>query len=241
MISASRKSEKQPVLSVTDTCERPRVHLFVLSPTEKPEKQARRKNGLYGLIPCCIPVLFCIIMYREFEKERFPIERLCPTLMTWFLYLATGVLLAVSAAASPEKTKKALKKAQNTFVNILPPLTAMLLLVSISVAMLPQKVIASLIGEESGFFGQVLASLIGSLTLMPGFVAFPMAKVLLEHGAGVAQIAVFVSTLMMVGAATAPLEASFFGWKATLLRNGMAYFWSFGIGYTVWLAVRIWI
>ncbi len=40
VISASRKSEKQPVLSVTDTSERPRVHLFVLSPTEKPEKQA---------------------------------------------------------------------------------------------------------------------------------------------------------------------------------------------------------
>lgn len=161
--------------------------------------------------------------------------------MTWFLYLATGAALAVSAAVSREKTKKALKKAWNSFMNVLPALAAMLFLVSISIALLPERVIAALIGEESGFFGQVLASVIGSITLIPAFVAFPMAKVLLEHGAGAAQMAVFVSTLMMVGVATAPLEASFFGWKATFLRNGMAYFYSFVAGYVVWLAVTAWI
>ncbi|MGD9820999.1 MAG: hypothetical protein AB7U27_05550, partial [Aminobacteriaceae bacterium] len=160
--------------------------------------------------------------------------------MTWFLYLAAGAALAVSAAASREKTKKALNKAWNSFLNVLPALAAMLFLVSISVALLPERVIASLIGEESGFFGQILASVIGSITLIPAFVAFPMAKVLMEHGAGAAQMAVFASTLMMVGVATAPLEASFFGWKATLFRNGMAYFYSFAVGYVVWLAVKAW-
>lgn len=172
--------------------------------------------------------------YQFFERTWF-----CS--MTLFLYLAAVVSLAVSAALSREKTKKAMKKAWNSFLNILPPLAAMLFFVSISIALLPERVIAALIGEESGFFGQVLASVIGSITLIPAFVAFPMAKVLLEHGAGVAQMAVFVSTLMMVGVATAPMEASFFGWKATLLRNGMAYFYSYVVGYVVWLAVTAWI
>lgn len=172
--------------------------------------------------------------YQFFERTWF-----CS--MTLFLYLAAGVSLAVSAALSREKTKKAMKKAWNSFLNILPPLAAMLFFVSISIALLPERVIAALIGEESGFFGQVLASVIGSITLIPAFVAFPMAKALLEHGAGVAQMAVFVSTLMMVGVATAPMEASFFGWKATLLRNGMAYFYSYVVGYVVWLAVTAWI
>ena len=66
-----------------------------------------------------------------------------------------------------------------------------------------------------------------------------MAKILVENGAGIAQMAVFVSTLMMVGVATAPLEASFFGWRATILRNGMAYFYSFVVGYAVWLTVAL--
>jgi len=114
-----------------------------------------------------------------------------------------------------------------------------LLLVSFSVAFLPERVIASFIGEESGVLGQILASVLGSLTLIPGFIAFPMAKILVENGAGIAQMAVFVSTLMMVGVATAPLEASFFGWRATILRNGMAYFYSFVVGYAVWLTVAL--
>ena len=160
--------------------------------------------------------------------------------MTWFLYIAAAAGLAFSAAANPANTKKSLRKAWNSFCNVLPALAAMLLLVSIMIALLPERVIAALIGEESGFFGQFLASLVGSATLIPTFVAFPMAKVLMEHGAGVAQMAVFVSTLMMVGVATAPLEASFFGWRATVLRNGMAYIYSFVVGYVVWTAVTLW-
>lgn len=160
--------------------------------------------------------------------------------MTWFLYIAAAAGLAFSAAANPANTKKSLRKAWNSFCNVLPALAAMLLLVSIMIALLPERVIAALIGEESGFFGQFFASLVGSATLIPAFVAFPMAKVLMEHGAGVAQMAVFVSTLMMVGVATAPLEASFFGWRATVLRNGMAYIYSFVVGYVVWTAVTLW-
>jgi uncharacterized membrane protein YraQ (UPF0718 family) len=159
--------------------------------------------------------------------------------MTWFLYITAGAFLAASALSSREKTKRALFKAWKSFVNIVPAFFSVLLLVSFSIAFLPERVIASLIGDESGFTGQILASVLGSLTLIPGFIAFPMAKMLLENGAGIAQMAVFVSTLMMVGVMTAPLEASFFGWKATILRNGMAYFYSFIVGYAVWTAVTL--
>ena len=159
--------------------------------------------------------------------------------MTWFLYLAAGLSLGASAAKNPERTKKALKKAWRTFVNILPSFLAVLLLVSLSLAFLPGRVIASLLGEQSGLLGQVLASIIGSITLIPGYIAFPMAKMLLENGAGTVQIVVFISTLMMVGVVTAPLEASFFGWRATLMRNGMAWAYSFLAGYLVHLAVTL--
>lgn len=39
--------------------------------------------------------------------------------------------------------------------------------------------------------------MIGSITLIPGFVAVPLAAALLKNGAGYMQIATFVSTLMM--------------------------------------------
>ena len=72
-----------------------------------------------------------------------------------------------------------------------------------------------------------MAAIIGSVTLVPGFVAFPLAAVLIESGAGLMQIAVFISTLMMVGIVTIPLEIKYFGKKAALIRNSLAFAFSF--------------
>jgi hypothetical protein len=66
-----------------------------------------------------------------------------------------------------------------------------------------------------------------------------MAKVLLDHGAGVAQMAVFISTLMMVGVVTLPLEIRYFGVKAAVWRNLLAYCYAFLIGYGVWIFVKV--
>ena len=72
-----------------------------------------------------------------------------------------------------------------------------------------------------------MAAIIGSVTLVPGFVAFPLAAALIESGAGLMQIAVFISTLMMVGIVTIPLEIKYFGKKAALIRNSLAFAFSF--------------
>jgi uncharacterized membrane protein YraQ (UPF0718 family) len=66
-----------------------------------------------------------------------------------------------------------------------------------------------------------------------------MAKMLLENGAGMAQMAVFISTLMMVGVVTFPLESRYFRFRATLWRNILAYFYAFIIGYAVSVVVGV--
>lgn len=60
------------------------------------------------------------------------------------------------------------------------------------------------------------------LTLIPGFVAFPLAAALLKNGAGYSQIAAFVSSLVMVGVVTLPMEFEVFGKRAAILRNVLA-------------------
>jgi uncharacterized membrane protein YraQ (UPF0718 family) len=74
---------------------------------------------------------------------------------------------------------------------------------------------------------------IGSITLIPGFIAFPLAKILLENGAGISQIAAFISTLMMVGIITIPLEIKYWGKKATFIRNALAFIFSIIIAMTM--------
>src|SRR6056297_1364159 len=93
--------------------------------------------------------------------------------------------------------------------------------------------ISKVVGSESGWFGVLISSVIGSITLIPGFVAFPMADMLLENGAGYMQIAVFVSTLMMVGIVTAPVEIKYFDKRLTVERNVLAFLFSFLVAFII--------
>ena len=83
-----------------------------------------------------------------------------------------------------------------------------------------------------------MASLVGAVTLIPAFVAFPTAKILLDAGAGVLQIGVFVSTLMMVGVVTLPVETRYFGRKTAVGRNLLALAFSFLVAILLGMAVK---
>jgi uncharacterized membrane protein YraQ (UPF0718 family) len=104
-------------------------------------------------------------------------------------------------------------------------------------AVLNPTTISRIIGSDSGWFGIILAAIIGSVTLIPGFVAFPTAAVLLENGAGYMQIAAFISTLMMVGIITIPVEIKYFGKRISIIRNVLAFLFSFLVAYLIGLVV----
>lgn len=156
---------------------------------------------------------------------------------TYILYGVTGALLVLSLVKNKEKTTKALIKAWKAFENILPEFLVVILLVGVLLAVLDPAVISSVIGENSGWMGVAIASAVGSVTLIPGFVAFPTAALLLEGGAGYMQIGAFVSTLMMVGVVTVPVEIRYFGKKLTLWRNVLAFGFSYLVAYIIGLAV----
>lgn len=146
--------------------------------------------------------------------------------MTKVFYGLAITSLILSFCKSKQKTKMALKKAFKSFENILPQLSAILLLIGLLLSILTPEQISLLVGNKSGWFGVIIASVIGAITLIPGFVAFPLAAALLQSGAGYMQIAAFVSTLMMVGVVTIPVEIKYFGKKATIIRNSLAFVFS---------------
>ena len=57
----------------------------------------------------------------------------------------------------------------------------MLVCISIMLVVLPENVISEMLVGQNQFIGMLLATVIGSVTLMPGFVAFPLASILLER------------------------------------------------------------
>lgn len=149
------------------------------------------------------------------------------------LYFITVGLLVVSYVKDKKKTKMALKKAWKAFENILPEFLVVILLVGVLLAVLNPTVISKIIGSDSGWYGVVLAALVGGITLIPGFIAFPTAALLLKGGAGYMQIGAFISTLMMVGVVTIPVETKYFGRKLTIWRNTIAFFFSFVVAFII--------
>lgn len=159
--------------------------------------------------------------------------------MNAVLYGATSFLLFLSFIKDKKKTKLALKKAWKSFENILPEFLVVIGFVGISLALINPNWISKVLGDQSGGLGIFLASLIGAVTLIPGFVAFPTAALLLKGGAGVSQIAAFVSSLMMVGMVTLPVEAKYFGKKLALQRNILAYIFSIVVAIALGIGVKI--
>lgn len=149
------------------------------------------------------------------------------------LYAITIILLALSFSKSRQKTKMALKKAWKAFENILPQFLGILIMIGLILAIVDTQFISGIIGDESGWFGVLTAALIGAITLIPGFLAFPTAAMLRDSGAGLMQIGAFVSSLMMVGVVTLPVEMKYFGKKMAIHRNLLAFAFSFVVALVI--------
>ncbi|MCM0649043.1 permease [Clostridium swellfunianum] len=152
---------------------------------------------------------------------------------TLILYGSALALLLLSYIKDKGKTKKALKKAWKSFENVLPQFLGIIFIIGLTLAVLKPEVISKVIGNESGIIGVIIAAVVGSVTLMPTFVAFPTADMLLKNGAGFAQVGALVSTLTLVGVVTYGLEAKYIGKKAAFYRNFIAFIFSFIVAYVI--------
>jgi len=152
---------------------------------------------------------------------------------TYSLYGVAAILLGISFVKDKKKTALSLKRAWKMFVNVLPQFVAILLLIGLLLAVVTPETIQRVIGTESGFVGMVITSLLGAIALIPALIAFPVAAELLNNGAGITQIAVFISTLTMVGFVTLPMETKYLGKKVAVLRNVLAYLFAFATAFVI--------
>lgn len=142
------------------------------------------------------------------------------TIVMWGLVLAG---YAVSAKTSPAKTRKALLVSARSLVRVIPMMLGIVGIIGIAFAVIPPEWISRYLGQESGLFGMAFASVIGSITLIPGIIAFPLTGSLYRQGASVATISAFITTLTMVGVLTLPAEIQHIGRRAALVRNILSF------------------
>lgn len=135
------------------------------------------------------------------------------------LYSIALAGLLASFIKDKKKTRQALIKAWKSFSNILPQVFTMMFIIGISLSLLDPTTISRLIGAESGLLGIAISLIIGSITMIPPFIGFPLGASLLQGGAGYPQVAALVSTLIAVGVITLPVEMKYFTREMAITRN----------------------
>ena len=138
------------------------------------------------------------------------------------LLAITAGALVLSLLADRRKTLAGVRKGLTRFRSILPALAGDRAGVSLLLAAVTPDMLRDVLGG-SGPLPFVVALLVGSVALMPGFIAYPLAGVLRANGASNPVLAAFITTLMMVGVVTLPIEARFLGWRVALWRNALAF------------------
>ena len=142
------------------------------------------------------------------------------------LWIITGAALIASFFADRHKTFAAAARGFQLLRGILPLLLGVLALVSLILAAVTPEMMEHVLAGR-GPLPFLAAFGLGSVALIPGFIAYPLTAVFKQHGASYAVQAAFITSLMMVGILTLPIEARFFGWRVSLLRNGLALFGAF--------------
>ncbi|MCK4258878.1 MAG: hypothetical protein KAX49_07860 [Halanaerobiales bacterium] len=142
---------------------------------------------------------------------------------TVILLLVTVLALVFSLYKDRGKTLESIKKAKGMMGGMISDIVGVLLLIGLILALIPEEVIRSLLGEGKIISSTIGAAIVGTITIIPAFVAFPLVGSLKDSGANIIALTAFLTTLTMVGFITFPLEMKTFGKKFALRRNLISF------------------
>lgn len=106
---------------------------------------------------------------------------------------------------------------------MLPVVLIIILFIGLLLGFASPETISKFIGEQSGWGGFLLIAILGAAAHIPSLLAFPIAASLIDSGAAITSVTVFITTLTMIGIVTLPLEIQLMGKKFAILRNGLSF------------------
>ncbi|MFO7790447.1 MAG: hypothetical protein R6V32_07740 [Bacteroidales bacterium] len=137
------------------------MHTFNLRSMEAYPYEQRDKNVLYKTDH------FKTRIIELKEGEKLPPDEPCE--MDDFV-----VFYLVSFIANKQKSLEGMKRGVMQFLKLLPTLLSVIILVSIAMYFIPEKTLITYFGDQAGVLGYVSAALVGSVSLIPGFIPIAM-------------------------------------------------------------------
>jgi uncharacterized membrane protein YraQ (UPF0718 family) len=156
-------------------------------------------------------------------------------IFTILLWVTTCILFIISMTKDKQKTLSSIKMAKGMMKNMIGEIVAILFLIGLVLTFIPPDTIKNVLESSNVFLSTVVSAIVGSITLIPAFVAFPLVGSFVDIGVSIIPSVAFLTTLTMVGIVTIPLEKQEFGVKFAATRNLL----SFGFAILIALAMGV--
>lgn len=144
-------------------------------------------------------------------------------IFTKALWVITLIWFAISMFRDKERTINSMKNSKKMMGSMMGQIIGILFIIGLILTFIPPDLIKEYLGGSNTLIATILAALLGSITLIPAFVAFPLVGSIVEMGASIMPAVSFLTTLTMVGLVTFNLERKEFGTKFTLTRNVLSF------------------
>ncbi len=118
----------------------------------------------------------------------------------------------------PDKRLFVVKSTGGFFKEMILVLPAVVVLMGLFSEFVTKEMVIKYLSKNAGFKSVLFGIFMGALPTGPLYVAFPMAKVLLEKGASVACIIAFLSSWACIKIPQEIIEIQFLGWQFMALR-----------------------
>jgi len=135
----------------------------------------------------------------------------------------TIVLAVVSTVKDRKKTFDSMKQAQGMMKSMVGEIVAIIFLIGLMLTFIPPETIKASLSSSNSLVATTVSAIVGSITLIPAFVAFPLVGSIINMGASIVPAVAFLTTLTMVGVVTFPLEKQEFGVKFAVARNALSF------------------
>lgn len=150
-------------------------------------------------------------------------------IFTVAIWGGTLIFLGISLAKDKVRTKQALKMALGMGKGMVVSILSIIFAIGLILTLIPPAEVAAFLGTQSVLLATIGGALLGTITLVPAFIAFPLVGTLIHAGISVIPTVAFLTTLTMVGVVTFPLERRAFGVKFTAIRNGLSFLFAIAI------------
>jgi len=154
------------------------------------------------------------------------------------LLVLVALVYGIIFIAAPQTAIKSVGNSVYYLVEMLQVLPVIFLLTVVIEAWVPKELIMRGFGEKSGFKGNLLSLLLGSISAGPIYAAFPISKSLLSKGASVRNIVIILSSWAVIKVPMLANEAKFLGVDFMIVRWILTVICIFVMAYLTAIVVK---